>query len=189
VLALPCCRLKWLPRRTGLDLSGHKVKPGLYIAVGISGQVQHIAGIRESKIIIAINSDPNAPIFKACDYGIVGDLYEIVPELIEVLKNKFIHPYLLIHTVTPSRVAKIHRTFRTGELACPALKASLVIMFDFSPFSSVYLFAGQNLRHGLSLQSLQMLVSTLMCFSLSTSKLTSPSRSSMLMFIKRHLAL
>jgi electron transfer flavoprotein alpha subunit len=78
--------LKWLPEEHWVGLSGHKVKPRLYIAIGISGQVQHIAGIREAKTIIAINNDPNAPIFKACDYGMVGDLYEILPRLIERLK-------------------------------------------------------------------------------------------------------
>jgi len=89
--ALGCSRsvaadLKWLPEEHWVGLSGHKVKPKLYIAIGISGQVQHIAGIRDSKTILAINNDPNAPIFKACDYGIVGDLYEVVPKLIEILK-------------------------------------------------------------------------------------------------------
>lgn len=89
--ALGCSRsvatdLKWLPEEHWVGLSGHKVNPKLYIAIGISGQVQHIAGIRESKTIIAINNDPNAPIFKACDYGIVGDLYEIVPKLIKILQ-------------------------------------------------------------------------------------------------------
>jgi len=80
--------LKWLSEEHWVGLSGHKVKPRLYIAIGISGQVQHIAGIRDAKTIIAINSDANAPIFKACDYGFVGDLYEVVPNLIEILKKR-----------------------------------------------------------------------------------------------------
>ncbi|MCX9084150.1 MAG: electron transfer flavoprotein subunit alpha/FixB family protein [Candidatus Methanoperedens sp.] len=80
--------LKWLTEEHWVGLSGHKVKPRLYVAIGISGQVQHIAGIRDAKTIIAINDDPNAPIFKACDYGFVGDLYEIIPKLIEKLKKQ-----------------------------------------------------------------------------------------------------
>ena len=79
--------LKWLTEEHWVGLSGHKVKPKLYVAIGISGQAQHIAGIRDAKTIIAINNDPNAPIFKMCDYGFVGDLYEIVPKLIERLKE------------------------------------------------------------------------------------------------------
>src|SRR3990172_414227 len=79
--------LKWLPEEHWVGLSGHKVKPKLYIAIGISGQVQHIAGIRDAKTIIAINNDPNSPIFKACDYGIVGDLYDIVPALTNAIRK------------------------------------------------------------------------------------------------------
>jgi len=66
--------------------SGNRVKLNIYIACGISGAPQHIAGMKESEIIIAINSDPSAPIFNICDYGYVGDLYEVIPKMIEELK-------------------------------------------------------------------------------------------------------
>lgn len=77
----------WLPNETYIGLSGQKVKPVLYLSMGVSGQVQHVAGIRDSKVIVAIDSNENAPIFAAADYGIVGDLYEIVPLLTEAIKK------------------------------------------------------------------------------------------------------
>lgn len=80
--------LKWLSEDHWVGLSGHKVKPKLYIACGISGQIQHLAGMRDSHIIVAINKDENAPIFKFADYGIIGDLYKIVPKLTELFRKK-----------------------------------------------------------------------------------------------------
>ena len=80
--------LKWLSEDHWIGLSGHKVKPKLYIACGISGQIQHIAGMRDSGVIVAINKDPEALIFKSADYGIVGDLYEVLPKLTNAIKAK-----------------------------------------------------------------------------------------------------
>lgn len=76
---------KWMPKSSYLGITGVTVKPELLIAVGLSGQVQHIGGINKSKVIVAINKDKSAPIFKNADFGLVGDMYKIIPALIEKL--------------------------------------------------------------------------------------------------------
>jgi electron transfer flavoprotein alpha subunit len=77
----------WLSEEQMVGLSGKVSNPTLYIGIGISGQIQHTVGIMGSKVIVAVNKDKNAPIFKVADYGIVGDLYQVVPGLIEQLKS------------------------------------------------------------------------------------------------------
>jgi electron transfer flavoprotein alpha subunit len=77
----------WLPEELCIGLSGIQVKPDLYLGLGVSGQIQHVTGIRNAKVIAAVNRDENAPIFGVADFGIVGDLYDAVPKLIEELKK------------------------------------------------------------------------------------------------------
>ncbi|MBL7955135.1 MAG: electron transfer flavoprotein subunit alpha/FixB family protein [Flavobacteriales bacterium] len=83
----PVADMHWRPHHEHVGQTGVAIRPNLYIAIGISGAIQHLAGVNQSKVICVINNDPEAPFFKAADYGIVGDAFHVLPKLVEAAKK------------------------------------------------------------------------------------------------------